>query len=127
MENFFASLSPKVLRDLPLPSTCASRACFRMSANGTPSAGVPLRRCTRPSVKASCPAFAPANGPWPAAVSSSCCTASAAACATAGTSEPVTIEPPESGPGGSALSPITTWMRSIGTPRSCATICASMV
>ena len=50
-----------------------------------------------------------------------------AAAKTAGTTDPVTIEPPEIGPSGSDVSPSATSTLSSGTPVFCAASCARIV
>ena len=50
-----------------------------------------------------------------------------AAAKTAGTTDPVTIEPPETGPSGSDVSPSATSILSSGTPVFCEASCARIV
>src|SRR5207253_5073309 len=50
-----------------------------------------------------------------------------AASKTAGTTDPVTIQPPETGPAGSDVSPSATSTLSSGTPVLCEVSCARMV
>src|SRR5262245_35109933 len=88
------------------------------SANDTPFAGPAALTNTRPAWNARSPVLWFSNGdagPVVATVSSELIALSAAS-KTAGTTEPVTSDPPEIGPGGSDVSPRTTSTLLTGTP-----------
>ena len=71
----------------------------------------------------------PAKGEFGAfaAVASSEFTALSAAARIAGMTEAVTIEPPESGPGGKSVSPSATSILPMGSPSLSAATCARIV
>ena len=128
VENFGFS-SPNVASDLPLPVTKRRLARLSRSANGTPPAAPLAFTKTRPFSKARSAALFFSNGDPGVEVAtvSRAAMALSAAAKTAGMTEPVTIEPPETGPSGSDVSPSATSTLSSGTPVFSAASCARIV
>src|SRR5467141_1990042 len=111
MENFGFALLPKIPSDLPLPVTRRRSARLSRSANGTPPPGPSALTNTRPPLNArsSCLRFSKGEPGVVVAAFKSAVIALSAAAKTAGTTEAVAQEPPETGPCGSIVSPSTTY------------------
>src|SRR6267142_892070 len=127
--EYFALGSPKVDADLPSPETCRRLARRSTSENGTPLAAPSDFRKTRPFSNPSSSGLWPSNGE-PGVDTATIINdpiALSAAARTAGTIDGVAIEPPESGPSGSVVSPSATSTFSIGTPVRYEAICARFV
>ena len=124
-----SAFSPNVASDLPLPVTRRRLARRSKSANGTPPAGPLALTKTRPSSNANSSGLRFSNGDpgVVVAIVSSDAIALSAAAKTAGTTDPVAIEPPETGPSGSDVSPSATSTLSSGTPVFSEASCARIV
>ena len=128
VENFGFGI-PKVASAFPWPGTRRMFARFNTSAKGTPLPGpsAVTKTFPLPNDRSLDVRFSKGDpGVFVATVSSDA-TALSAAANTAGTIEPVTIEPPEIGPSGSDVSPNMTSTLSSGTPVLSETSCARIV
>src|SRR5262249_19717156 len=104
--------------DFPLPATSRRLARRSNSANGTPCAAPSAFTKIRPPSNASSSVLRFANVDPGVVVATVCNDAMAASAApkTAGTPDWAALEPPESGPAGSDVSPSATSTLSSGTP-----------
>ena len=120
---------PKAASDFPLPVTRRRLARRSKLSNGTPLSAPSAFTKTWPPSNARSVRGRFSNGEPGVivAIVSSDAIASSAAAKTAGTTDSVANEPPESGPSGSTVSPSATSTFSIGTPVFCAASCARTV